>query len=541
MQRHCLVAALVIALTAACAVVSAPLADRARAEAAIASALPLMQHSMDEWFESRSCTSCHHHALGVLALSFLAERNMTFDRARLASQVERLATTCSGGMPAALELRAGVNPQFGRAYQLVAAAAAGAAGTPMTTALACLLLAKVGPAGNWRSESHRPPHETSQVTATALATRAVRVYAPPARIDEVDRVVRRARAWLTNVAARTTEDRAFRLLGLAWSGAEPAALHQATADLLATQRRDGGWSQCDDEPSDAYSTAEATVALLQAGRVAADAPPIARALQFLLETQLADGSWHVPTRRTEPGLEQFDSGFPHGEDQFLSFAATALAVAALGNTIDPAPSAAFGTDEVVRRGRAPTADDGAVMVALAGDFVAVQALSPAEARAAGPGGLTPLHTAVHDPARVAALLALGADPNARSDSGTTPLMLAARMSGGVESARLLLDAGAAIEVRNREGWTPWLMAASSGSTRMLELLRERGAERRVAAADGTTDLHVAAALVDEATVRWLIADGADRARRADDGGLPVDWLASRDAELEALLQPPAGR
>jgi glycogen debranching enzyme len=53
-----------------------------------------------------------------------------------------------------------------------------------------------------------------------------------------------------------------------------------------------------------------------------------RAAQFLIGTQLEDGSWYVRSRSIafQP---YFESGFPHGRDQFISAAATNWAAMAL--------------------------------------------------------------------------------------------------------------------------------------------------------------------------------------------------------------------
>jgi len=55
---------------------------------------------------------------------------------------------------------------------------------------------------------------------------------------------------------------------------------------------------------------------------------IRRGVQFLLSTQLADGSWFVPSRAI-PIQPYFDAGFPHGSSQFISAAATNWAALAL--------------------------------------------------------------------------------------------------------------------------------------------------------------------------------------------------------------------
>ena len=104
----------------------------------------------------------------------------------------------------------------------------------------------------------------------------------------------------------------------------------AARELLALQRSDGGWSQEPSLESDSYATGEALTALLESGMAAADDPAVRRAVEFLLRTQLQDGSWYVKSRSV-PIQAYFESGFPHGADQWISAAGTAWAVRALAN------------------------------------------------------------------------------------------------------------------------------------------------------------------------------------------------------------------
>jgi hypothetical protein len=53
-----------------------------------------------------------------------------------------------------------------------------------------------------------------------------------------------------------------------------------------------------------------------------------RGVNYLLRTQLADGSWHV-TSRAPKFQPYFQSGFPHDHDQWISSAATAWGAIAL--------------------------------------------------------------------------------------------------------------------------------------------------------------------------------------------------------------------
>jgi hypothetical protein len=65
-----------------------------------------------------------------------------------------------------------------------------------------------------------------------------------------------------------------------------------------------------------------------AGRLSKEDSNFQRGIQFLLRTQLPDGSWHVVSR-SKPFQPYFESGFPHGMDQFISMAATGWAACAL--------------------------------------------------------------------------------------------------------------------------------------------------------------------------------------------------------------------
>jgi squalene cyclase len=126
---------------------------------------------------------------------------------------------------------------------------------------------------------------------------------------------------------RNTEERAFRVLGLVWSGAAPSTVEQAASEVTASQLADGGWAQEADMQSDAYATGEALVALEQSGAGSArDA--IRRGVEYLVRTQLVDGSWFVRSHSV-PIQAYFESGYPHGADQWISAAASAWATTAL--------------------------------------------------------------------------------------------------------------------------------------------------------------------------------------------------------------------
>ena len=124
----------------------------------------------------------------------------------------------------------------------------------------------------------------------------------------------------------TTYEAADRITGLKAAGVSDLA--KPVTALLAQQRPDGGWSQNSYLDSDAYATGIVMATLCREGFLKSSDAAYKRGAAFLLKTQFPDGSWFVRSRA--PKLQPyFESSFPFGHDQWISNAATALAVMAL--------------------------------------------------------------------------------------------------------------------------------------------------------------------------------------------------------------------
>jgi hypothetical protein len=216
-------------------------------------------------------------------------------------------------------------------YGLLERLEAGLQATPDTDAMIVGLASRQMPDGSWQPVNEiRPPVNGSAVVATALAVRAVRALAPPVHRTEMNRRVVRGRAFLQNAFPDDTQDQAFKLLGLLWSRAPAREIARETAALLALQRADGGWGQLPAMAPDAYATGQALYALHAAG-VRTTATGYQKGVDYLLRTQLQDGTWFVKTRAF-PVQRYFETGFPHGPNQFISTAATGWATLALAYT-----------------------------------------------------------------------------------------------------------------------------------------------------------------------------------------------------------------
>ncbi len=296
------------------------------ARAAIARTVPLIQRSSVTFYEKGGCVGCHHNLLGLTTVRTLRRQGYAVDEKIAANELRALAEDMATTRDQALQgivVPGGVFTTTG--YILIGLAAADHPADAATDALVRLLRRGQLPDGRWGSPV-RPPSEASIFTATAVSLRGIQLYGNPR--SAADRAaISSGASWLRHSKAANTEDATFRLLGLVWARAPGSERRAAVEALLAAQKPDGGWSQLEYRASDAYATGQVLVALHQAG-VSAKSNAYQRGVRFLLDTQLTDGSWLVPTR-TVPTQIYFESGFPHGEHQFISAAGTHWATQAL--------------------------------------------------------------------------------------------------------------------------------------------------------------------------------------------------------------------
>ncbi len=139
----------------------------------------------------------------------------------------------------------------------------------------------------------------------------------------------------------------------------------------------------------------------------------------------------------------------------------------------------------------------------------------------------------HD-AVVTRLLQLGADVDARNESGDTVAHLACYYNKASTLA-LLLDAGASINARAEGGHTLLMAAALIGATTCLRLLLARGGpalELDAQMNDEWTALHLMPYWATPECVRMLLAAGADPTIRSHLGKTPLDLVRQGQWEAE---------
>jgi hypothetical protein len=322
-------------LTLAC--LPCAMADEAAVHAAVKKSLPLLERSSTIAMEERpNCFTCHHTGLPLMTFVTARERGFAVNEDNLQAQLKFTADFLAKN-------RANYLVGKGQGGQALTAGSAlwaleHGAWSPGATAEAVTeyLLIHQKDLDHWKPQSIRPPSEESPFSTTFVALESLKAFGTPAQGERIAQRTAQVRSWLIKTPAKNTEDRVFRLWSLFAAAAGPDAIRQATQDLLQTQRDDGGWSQLDGMTHDAYATGTALVALHRAGGLPTTDPAYERGLQWLMRDQLADGSWHVRSR-SKPIQTYFESGYPHGKDQFISITAACWATTALALALPAQP------------------------------------------------------------------------------------------------------------------------------------------------------------------------------------------------------------
>lgn len=517
-----------------------------RARDAAAKALAAIGKAQAPWYTKNKqvCASCHHQYQPALAYRVARDHGVPFDES--IARADATKAFDFSDIDRAAQYTYVIEPAVDDAYRMVAANGAGVKPNLGTAVYARLLISRQNAQGDWDGFHQRPPSSYSRMTMAALGLRAVQLYHHASQKAQAEAAVSRARNFLDGRTARDTEERTYQLLGLRWAGAPRPRLQALARDLKATQRPDGGWNSVNGRESDAYSTAQALVALHDGGGVAIIDASYQRGIEFLLKAQAADGTWHVTSRLHPPAPlspPYFDAGYPNGHDQFLSMQGASWAAMALSYALEPArpvtPPALPGTE--------PANVEPWVETMIFGSRDDVRkllddGLSPNAATKSG--GTTALMMAAPDVDKLTLLLDRGADVNARANSRYSALMVAAQYQDADPAINLLLDRGAQVAASAAGApvfnANPFFLASYAGNAKSLKRLLAAGGkldEAMIAIGTSRTTPMLGAFKFGDIEVARTLLDLGVPVDFADGNGITMLGRAAlnNDIELAGLL------
>jgi ankyrin repeat protein len=528
-------------------VMSAAGANPAQIRAAATKSVALIQKGTEGFYKLGTCFSCHDHGLPMMTFQAAREHGIPVDEGAAAAVAVKglISSPNFTSIDQAVQDQNIIDPAPSEGWALVAAHYAGLKPNLVTRTYARRIATWQRPDGHWPTFDDRPPQSYSLFTATAVASQAMQLYLPSQLQKEKQERLARARKWFLTSAPQDTEDFTYRLYGLYWTSASKAEISHATHDLLALQRKDGGWGELPHLPSDAYSTGEALAALHEGGGISAENAAWQRGLAYLLSTQAEDGSWHVHTRMVSPAAispPYFETGFPYGHDQMLSTDATCWAAMALMMAL---PEVSMPASPRPLTGLEPKGLQPWMETVLFGSASNLKASLEAglDPNTKTEEGTTLLMMAANDPAKVKLLIDRGADVRAKAKSGYTALMVATTYFGTSESVKLLLDHGA--DAHGEKGAandaSPIFLAIFAGDTENMALLLAKGADANakmnLLGMFPTSGLMAAVGFGDPSVVHALVAGGANVNDKDQDSMTPLHWavLAHHSGAVRELI------
>ncbi|MEE2936526.1 MAG: ankyrin repeat domain-containing protein [Planctomycetota bacterium] len=306
--------------------------DESRVRAIVQKSTNLLQSCDPIFFAKSGCIACHHQTASALVVASARQRGIASNDQAWRQQIKLTSVELAKKRSVFLQRikTGGAAHRFG--YLLWGLSAADYPPDEFTDA-ACYELAGLQRLdGSWLSDAHRPPTEYSSITATAVALHAIDHYSPPGWRSSTQKRVARATNWLARQQPEHNAEKAFRLLGLHWGNAPKVQIATATRELLLDQSDLGGWAQRPGLAPDAYATGLTLYALQASGETATTTAAYQNGIRFLVSNSKPDGSWHVQSRsfKFQP---YFESGFPHGPDQWISAAATGWSCLAMSKTL----------------------------------------------------------------------------------------------------------------------------------------------------------------------------------------------------------------
>ncbi len=274
------------------------------------------------------CASCHHTTLTSMAADIARNKGVplvdSFTANRIYAMEGTIREICNPNL-----INQFVPVNFIAPYILIGLAAEKYPANMYTDISVNYIMSQAKPDGSFLAESVRVPLETGEIHITALAIRAVELYASPAKKTSVSGLIIKTKNWLEKAQTNNQQELVFQLLGMQWCGSDVTKKTTIAVKLKGMQNTDGGWAQLPTLKSDAYATGQALYALYESGMVKPADALYQQGISYLLKTQQQTGAWFVATR-SFPIQPFVDSDFPpYDNNQHISAAASNWAVMAL--------------------------------------------------------------------------------------------------------------------------------------------------------------------------------------------------------------------
>ena len=273
-----------------------PPATKRDARQALEKSLPFLEKEGLAWMNDKKCIACHHGAFLLWSHHEARARGLAVDAKKLDAWSDQAVKLYLTNQQTNEKNKTGAVEAMNLLLGHVVSPAADEKTAATRKTLAGLLLNAQRDDGHWNYEGQgqqRPAAEANETT-TMWALLALAWLGP--KDAAYAKASTQALAWTQkNTTGQGNEAAVLRLLIEVQFG-DAAKVKELTKELAARQNADGGWNWSKDFKSDSFATGQSLYALVRAG-VVLDDPGIQKAVQYLIDTQRADGSWYAPSKK----------------------------------------------------------------------------------------------------------------------------------------------------------------------------------------------------------------------------------------------------
>jgi len=311
----CLVGSLLVNMARAEA---PPVATVEQVNQTVDRAITYLEKESASWLRTRRCAACHHVPMPIWALSEAHNQGYQINRPVFQETVESLLGSKEKLMASRIfpDPAAPPDPRpqgrglnMGLPFLAVAAGSIPDLTQPQRQSLKLIteeVIRKQQADGSWEffAGLRRPPINETQLTDAAWIILSLQDASGTDSTSAESEALTKANAWIAaQPVTGLHQEMALKLLLAARAGKSLQEAQPAVDELISLQRNDGGWSQTvPDLKSDAFATGQSLYVLLLAG-IKPDHAAIRRGTDFLVATQLEDGSWPMVSRSTPDGSE----------------------------------------------------------------------------------------------------------------------------------------------------------------------------------------------------------------------------------------------
>ena len=300
-------------------------------QSTVQTSLEFLRNDMHVWRNQRRCAACHHGPMYLWASTVAESNGYTVDEQDLSEHADWLVSNDARlfrpSLPGATEKPRLSQGTIYLAHALNALPSDNKNRVRGWKRIADHWQATQQESGAWLGPAGRPPIFNTPEILTQLISLAIVDSAdksqenPSSSASDLQGMHKRAESWLTSTTMDVSHQGLVLNLWRATNERDPnftEHIDRFVKTLRELQQTDGGWSQGDGLPSDAFATGQTLFVFHRAG-IGANDEAVNKGIDYLVQSQQSNGTWPMRSR-SDPA-----TNMPAGNLNPITYAATSWA------------------------------------------------------------------------------------------------------------------------------------------------------------------------------------------------------------------------